>query len=400
MPDFKFLQKILPRVYSFIPYYLFPETSLPPFQAFFEVTYRCNLRCEMCHYLEIIEDTESQRKYKQELTTEEVKRVIAAIPRYTLITFTGGEAFMKADFMDILKFAAAKHKVHVITNGTLLTEQTVEELMRLRVRNVLGSGMFYLGVSLEGSEALHDRITTLPGSFRKTTAGLERLMNRRRALNSLYPLVHLTCVINRANVLDLVPLYDYANDLGVNVCNFVLENTATYWHARDYNQDQHLQIPPKPVAEISAVVLREQLAQLVARSRSYQTKLRFSPNYITPEEIVRYYSNESSYQDYRCHVPWSKIAFTAYGDVFSCPHVRLGSIGDKGESPWYSQRAREFRKLLKKEKIFPGCLGCCQSEYIGPKNAGPELIRIKTREQILKRVPGKDLATQPTNCNG
>lgn len=400
MLDFKFLQKIIPRVYSFIPFYLRPETSFPPFQAFFEVTYRCNLRCDMCHYLAIIEDTESKKKYKNEMSTEEVKKAIASLPRHTLITFTGGEAFMKADFMEILRFATSRHKVHTITNGTMLTEQTVKQLMDMRLKRLWGSGFFYLGVSLEGHEALHDRITTVAGSFRKTTEGLERFMKRRKELNSRFPLVHLTCVINRANVMDLVPLYDYANDLGVDVCNFVLDNPATYWHAKDYDQDQHLKVATNPVEEISPVVLREQLAKLMSRSRNYRTKLRFSPNYITPEEIVRYYSNESSYKDYRCYVPWSKAAVTAYGDVFSCPHVRMGSIyeGD-GEFPWYSKKARAFRKSLKKEKIFPGCLGCCQSEYIGPQQAGVEAIRVQSGVEVLKKVGAKEFVTQP-NCNG
>lgn len=399
MLNFKFLQKIIPRAYSLLPFYLRPESSFPPFQAFFEVTYRCNLRCDMCHYLGIIEDTETKKKYKNEMSAEEVKRAIASLPRHTLITFTGGEAFMKSDFIEILKFAASSHKVHIITNGTLLTEQTLETLMDLRLKSLWGSGFFYLGISLEGSEALHDRITTIPGSFRKTTEGLERFMKKRRELNIHYPLVHLTCVINRSNVMDLVPLYDYANSLELNVCNFVLDNPATYWHAKDYNQDQHLQVPAKPVEEISSVVLREQLDKLTSRSKHYRTKLRFSPNFITSEEIVRYYSNESSYKDYRCYIPWSKMAFTAYGDVFSCPHVRLGNIDDAraGNVPWYSEKAKAFRKLLKKEKIFPGCLGCCQSEYIG--DIQPELVKIKSGDEILKKARGENFLTQP-NCNG
>ncbi|MCH7622743.1 MAG: NAD-dependent epimerase/dehydratase family protein [Nitrospinae bacterium] len=156
-----------------------------------------------------------------------------------------------------------------------------------------------------------------------------------------------------------------------------------------------------PVEEISPVVLREQLAKLTRRSRHYRTKLRFSPNFITPEEIVRYYSNESSYKDYRCYIPWSKMAFTAYGDVFSCPHVRLGNFleADSGSLPWVSKKAKAFRKLLKKEKIFPGCLGCCQSEYIGPNGAKPELVKINSADEILKKARGENFLTQP-NCNG
>jgi MoaA/NifB/PqqE/SkfB family radical SAM enzyme len=384
MMDFKSLQKILPRIYSFIPFYLAPQWALPPVQAFFEVTYRCNLRCDMCHYLEIIEETESQKTYSNEMSSEEVKQAISKLPRFSLITFTGGEAFMKSDFMDILEFATQKHKVHIITNGTTLSEKVVEDLMQLRVKSIWGSGLFYMGVSLEGGEALHDRITTVPGSFKKTTQGLERLIARRRELKSKFPLIHLTCVINRGNVEELVPLYEYAARLGVNVANYVLSSPATYWHGKDYDQDDHLQRPTAPVEEINPQLLREQLELLQEKSIGQNTKLRFSPNYITVDEIVRYYSNKSSYADYRCYIPWTKVAFSAYGDVFSCPHYRVGNFNNGNDpSAWQTERIQGFREKLKAEGIFPGCLGCCQSEYIGPAPI-TEAIEIKNKSHRVE----------------
>ena len=383
MMDFKTLQKILPRIYSFLPFYLAPRFALPPVQAFFEVTYRCNLRCDMCHYLEIIEETESQKTYKNEMSSEEVKKAISSLPRFSLITFTGGEAFMKTDFMEILEFATRKHKVHIITNGTTLSDKVVEDLMRLRLKSVWGSGLFYMGVSMEGGEALHDGITTIPGSFKKTTQGLERLIARRKELKSRFPLIHLTCVIKRENVRDLVPLYEYANKLGVDVSNFVLNSPATYWHGKDYDQDDHLQRPTAPVEEIDPELMREQLELLQEKSKEYKTRLRFSPNYITVDEIVRYYSNKSSYQDYRCYIPWTKVAISAYGDVFSCPHYRVGSVNNSSDpSAWQTERIQGFREKLKAEGIFPGCLGCCQSEYIG----SDPLAREPVREDRIRRV--------------
>ena len=384
--DFKFIQKILPRLYSLLPFYLAPRNSLPPIQAFFEVTYRCNLRCDMCHYLEIIDDTETNKTYKNELSADEVKKAIAKLPRFSLITFTGGEAFMKSDFMEILEFAVKKHKVHIITNGTTLSEKVVYDLMSLRLKSIWGCGLFYMGVSIEGGEELHDTITTIPGSFKKTTHGLERLIARKQELKSKFPLIHLTCVINRGNVMDLVPLYEYANKLGVNVCNFVVSSPATYWHGKDYDQDHHLDRPTPPVEEIESKKLSRQLSQLETMSRSFNTKLRFSPNYITVEEIVRYYSNKSSYKDYRCYIPWAKIAFSAYGDVFSCPHYRVGNLNDSNElTSWNSDRIKGFREKLKSEGIFPGCLGCCQSEYIGQMSPEGEAVRIRETELVCSR---------------
>jgi MoaA/NifB/PqqE/SkfB family radical SAM enzyme len=395
MMDFKSLQKIIPRIYSFLPFYLAPRFALPPVQAFFEVTYRCNLRCDMCHYLEIIEETESKKTYTNEMSSEEVKKAIANLPRFSLITFTGGEAFMKSDFMDILEFATRKHKVHIITNGTTLNEKVVEDLMRLRLKSVWGSGLFYMGVSLEGEEALHDHITTVPGSFKKTTQGLERLVARRKELNSKFPLIHLTCVINRGNVRQLVPLYEYANKLEVNVANYVLSSPATYWHGKDYDQDDHLQRPTAPVEEIEPNLLRQQLDLLLEKSKGQYTKLRFSPNYITVDEIVRYYSNESSYRDYRCYIPWTKVAFSAYGDVFSCPHFRVGNVNDN-TSAWRSERIHVFREKLKEEGIFPGCLGCCQSEYMGPSPLAEEIKIRETSHKVKFLKPRESSCSVPT----
>lgn len=360
------LQKVLPRLYAYVPYSLMPKRAFPPLHAYFEVTYRCNLRCDMCHFLEIIEDTENNKTYKNELTSEQIQKTIRGLPRFSVITFTGGEAFMKSDFMDILRFTANRNKVHVITNGTTLNEATVDQLMEMRLRSWFGSGLFFLGVSMEGREEFHDQCTTIPGSFRKTTRGVELFLNKRRELKSKYPLVHLTCVINKDNVGDLVYLYDYAEELGMDVCNFVLKNPATYWHAKDYDQEAYLRQPTPPVEEIDPAFLRGQLEQMEEKSRTYKAQLRYSPNYINKEEIIRYYSNQSSYKDYRCYSPWAKVGISAYGDVFSCPHHRAGNVQDNGAAfPWNTRKYGELRQELKKEKIFPGCLGCCQSEYVG-----------------------------------
>lgn len=364
----KNLQRVLPRLYSYIPFYLWPKYALPPLHVYFEVTYRCNLRCDMCHFLEIIEDTETNRKYKNELSADAVSTVISHLPRYAVITFTGGETFMKDDFLEIFDYAASRNKVHIITNGTSLNEAMVERLLQKRLRSMFGSGLFFMGVSMEGREELHDRITTIPGSFRKTTKGLERLLEKRNQLGGRYPMIHLTCVINASNVGDLGFLYDYANELGVDICNFVLSNPATYWHGKGYDQVKHLQTPTAPVETIEPGVLREQLDLLEQKSRNGKTQLRYSPNYITKEEIVRYYSNKSSYEDYRCYAPWAKAGVSAYGDVFSCPHYRVGNVQDQDNSlAWNAGEYQRFRELIKKENIFPGCLGCCQSEYIGNK---------------------------------
>ncbi|MBT7179192.1 MAG: hypothetical protein HN907_06635, partial [Nitrospina sp.] len=173
-----------------------------------------------------------------------------------------------------------------------------------------------------------------------------------------------------------------------------LNSPATYWHGKDYDQDEHLQRPTASVEEIEPQLLREQLELLQEKSKGYKTQLRFSPNYITVDEIVRYYSNKSSYQDYRCYIPWTKVAFSAYGDVFSCPHFRVGNFKDS-DNPmgWQTERIQGFREKLKAEGIFPGCLGCCQSEYIGPSPLMTEVVEKNSATKV------KFLKVRESNCS-
>ena len=54
-------------------------------------------------------------------------------------------------------------------------------------------------------------------------------------------------------------------------------------------------------------------------------------------------------------------------------------------------RKAQFRTLLKKEKIFPGCLGCCQSEYVGPRGRELAPAKVETRVKFAKLSYGKKI---------
>lgn len=74
---------------------------------------------------------EFRKKNKNELTTEEIKKLLLALNKkmYTHITFTGGEVFLKKEFDSILKFSKKLGlKNIVLTNGTLATKKMISEL--------------------------------------------------------------------------------------------------------------------------------------------------------------------------------------------------------------------------------------------------------------------------------
>ncbi len=92
--------------------------------AYIYLTNECNLTCSHCYM-------NSGKKNKNELTTEEIKKLLLALNKkmYTHITFTGGEVFLKKEFDSILKFSKKLGlKNIVLTNWTLATKKMISEL--------------------------------------------------------------------------------------------------------------------------------------------------------------------------------------------------------------------------------------------------------------------------------
>ncbi|MBE6991298.1 MAG: radical SAM protein [Ruminococcaceae bacterium] len=148
-----------------------------------DLTNRCNEKCIHCYH------PFEKYDYSKELSTEDVKELINSI--YDLgvfaVTLSGGEALLRDDFFDILKYISEKGMVTtVFTNGLLLTEDVVKQLNEYRVDKV--------SISIYGdTPELHDSITTVKGSFKKTLSGVSLL--QKYSIN-----FELKCVVLAENI--------------------------------------------------------------------------------------------------------------------------------------------------------------------------------------------------------
>lgn len=127
-----------------------------PFSGMIEVTHRCNLRCVHC-YLD-------HKVTAPELTREELYQIIDVVvdEGCLWVLFTGGEPFIRPDFLDIYSYAKRKGLMVVLfTNGSLITPRVADCLAELppykvsmtlygaaeeTYREVTGSGQFYYDV--------------------------------------------------------------------------------------------------------------------------------------------------------------------------------------------------------------------------------------------------------------
>lgn len=133
-----------------------------PFSVGFEMTSRCNEDC--CHCVR-------SRWLGNELSYDEITDILHQLADEGAmeLTYTGGDPLVRPDFLPIMqKSHELGFALFLFTNATLVTRDMARELARLRVQEV--------DVSVYGvTPAVHDGITRLKGSYRRTLRGIEYL---------------------------------------------------------------------------------------------------------------------------------------------------------------------------------------------------------------------------------
>ncbi|RJQ69910.1 MAG: radical SAM protein [Desulfobacteraceae bacterium] len=133
-----------------------------PYTMHFEVTNRCNLRCIHCLL---------DKEQGEELSLSEVLRILQELEQAGVfsLALSGGELLMREDIGEIFAFLH-EHRflLTIYTNGTLLSEHLIGQVAGLRPQSV--------EVSVYGADdQVHDRVTRVPGSFRRTIGSIEKL---------------------------------------------------------------------------------------------------------------------------------------------------------------------------------------------------------------------------------
>jgi len=169
------------------------------------ITRQCNLKCRHCY-------AQAQaKKPKGELTTQEGKALLDDLSSFgaPVILFSGGEPALRPDLPELAQYAVAKGMRAVIsTNGTLITKELANTLKDI--------GLSYVGISLDGMEAVNDRFRGVPGAFAQALAGIR---NCREAGIK----VGLRFTINRLNRDQVAPIFDLLKNENIpRVCFYHL----------------------------------------------------------------------------------------------------------------------------------------------------------------------------------
>jgi SynChlorMet cassette radical SAM/SPASM protein ScmE len=173
-----------------IPDVTVPPPGLPRFPRELDIciTGRCNLKCRYCYYAD-------EMAARNDLPTERWLALFEEVGKLGVqrVCLTGGEVFTRADLFELIDgVIASKMRYQVLTNGTLITPDTLKAFdvgkRRLRLDSIQ--------VSIDGSRAeVHDK-SRPPKSFARALAGLRLLKEAG------FP-VTVRVTVNRTNLDDL-----------------------------------------------------------------------------------------------------------------------------------------------------------------------------------------------------
>lgn len=354
------------RMLCYFSYYLGNGKSLPPESITIFLTQRCNLNCHMCgqwgrHGVNLKADS---RDLQEELSFEQlgsfIKEVAVFKPNITLF---GGEPLLyKGGCIRLINFIK-KHNLHclMITNGSLIKENAEELVL---------SKLDELNISLDGPSLVHDRIRNQAGLFDKIISGIEKI-NYFKSIHRLKkPLIGLQCTINAENYQFIDELLAVARRLKVDSVTFhnlIFINQQMLERQRGY--DLLLNANSKAwegflfAHDLDLQVLEQKIKKIFLSAKGLNVDL--CPN-LSPLALEEYYNNpEKVPQGFysRCISPWIATYLFCDGQIRPCLNSSY-SFGNIKEASflkiWNSLLAVNFRRLLKKNKIFPVCPKCTE----------------------------------------
>ena len=190
-----------------------------PLNVSLELTLKCNLRCLHCYNFD--RDTEGPASgdvpLAPGLELDEILRVMSELRAAgcLFLSLTGGEVLSSPHLFAVLDRARSLNlAVQLLSNGTMLRPGVAARLAGYR--NLLGVSISVYGATAE----VHDGITQVRGSWRRTLDGAERLRAQGIA-------VRLKLIVMRGNAHEVAAMRALADERGFP---YLLDLTITSRH--------------------------------------------------------------------------------------------------------------------------------------------------------------------------
>jgi len=300
--------------------------NLQLYSVMFELTYLCNENCIHCYA------KNTEYKDRKELSFEEIRLLLDELHKLNVlkVTFSGGEPFIRKEFLEIFEYARKKgFVVDIFSNGLLADDYIIDKIARLYPRSFQSS-------IYSANPEIHDSITRVKGSFFKTIETLKKFKQKGVPIN-------IKTILMKQSIKDYEKIKELANNLGAT---YQIDISLT---AKNNGDRSTLKYRVTDEKDIEKILLDKDI------------DLYVSDDFIK-EGIIGEHRNDDGFI---CGAGTNGLSINPYGEVYPCTALKF-KIGDVRKQSisdiWYnSKELKYFRNL--KWKDLKDCVDCEYKNY-------------------------------------
>ncbi|MBI4317618.1 MAG: radical SAM protein [Chloroflexi bacterium] len=281
-----------------------------PARVTVEASTRCNFRCLMCpHYSPLVDKGERAKTDFIDVDLAGRVFVSAAQMGAKIVSFSGrGEPLLHPDFAHIVRRARSCNlQTEVFTNGSLLTESRIEELIDARLTTL---GVSLVGASPEGYARYHPGTTS--DRFQSVVESLSLLKRLKERAGVRQPMLDLRFIAMSGSHLDVEKMVDLGIQVGADRLGLMpLRNRSS--------------------GEIGSLALsydEENLA--VERLRHLTPRVARLGLKTNVDELIVFHKFGATSHEFPCYAAWFDTRVLVDGTVEFCVrcHRPLGNVNE------------------------------------------------------------------------
>jgi len=320
-----------------------------PDRYVFILTNLCNLSCPFCY--------QDRKRRPDALAAEDWIRFAGEIPDYARVTLTGGEPLLFPRFREVFRHVSERFDCNLLTNGLLLDEDLIEELLsspRFRV----------LSVSIDDIGNTARKVP--PERWERLVGLLRHFVRRRDRLGS-------SCLLDiKTTILD-----ETAEEIPA-IHRHCVEVLSCDTHVFQFLKGSPLQHADRLFSFDDALAPRaaptyakfDRIIEGLEAVREYNLRTG-SVAYLHPKVASLdgaeplpdlSYLNQSAFPRERfrpCRFPWSSVHVNVDGHVFPYMAISMGNIRDTSLAGINGGAAfARLRQALREQGLLEGCNRC------------------------------------------
>lgn len=316
------------------------DKPIRPIRAKFTLTEKCNAKCRMCFYW--------RKKQKKDPPSKVIKYTLKELRKLgtEYVTFTGGEATLRKDLAELIKFSKdLGFETTLLTNGSLLNKN--------KINTLIAAGLDEIDISIDGLKNMHNKIRGMPMMYEKIIKNLKYISNLRKKGTKLS--ISISSVITPEN-------FKVAHNV------LLLRKKYNIDDFRFYPMRQYVGQKFDPQLALSAKQKKYVYESTIKKIIQTAKKVGLKDEMLENSVSCFYYTRPFI----PCYLPSFQATIDIDGELFPCCHAKewrekielgFGNVFSKPfKQIWYGKKFYQFRKRIKQEK-YPFCDGCIYTKF-------------------------------------